>query len=158
MGDKEIGVSFNKIRGAAYERLFVFECMARGLYPHEPTLEPPCHDMIVMDVEGNMTVTQVKSTTVPSRWRGRESRKYAVKAVCNNGRTKLSDSIVDVLAIYVPAKTVWYLIPTRFITGRSVALRPHLAKSKGSYEKYKGEWSVFGVTSDLLTYEDGPAR
>ena len=78
-------VALNKIRGAAYERLFIFECMARNLYPHEPTLDPPCHDMIVMDIDGKVSITQIKSATAPSFWSKDDGRyKYCVKALCNN--------------------------------------------------------------------------
>ena len=134
--------------------------MSRGLYPHTPTLDPPCHDLVIMDGAGTVAVTQVKSATSPSFWKDEKKtgrRKYCVKALCNNDSTLLKDSFVDVLAVFIPHALAWYLIPTQRITGRTVNLVPHLPESKAQYEKYLGDWSIFGSLSDPMT-GGGPGR
>ena len=147
VGNKKIR-GINKFRGALYEQWFITEAMSKGYIPHSPALDPDCHDLIVMDQRGELSITQVKSVTVPSKRVG-NGIKFSVKATCHNGATSLKDSFVDVLAVYAPKYQKWYIIPTKAISAKTVNLFPHIDDSGARYEKFIDRWDIFGASEDV---------
>ena len=134
----------NKITGSIYEHKFVVDAMLRGLFPHAPPCDMPCHDFIVQNSKGKSLVTQVRSTaTLQPRKRGEASNRFKVATTCHNKQTTLNASPVDVLSIYVVPYDTWYHIPSYKLKSKMINLYPHLIESKGTWEKYKGAWEVF---------------
>ena len=144
--NKRKGVTkYNKHTGAIYEQLFAFESLKRNLVSHKPILDPTCHDLIVANESGCLTVVQVKSV----KYRSYDNSvnkgcfKYTIKATCDNDKTKLSDTYVDVLALYTVNEKVWYIVPTEKIKNKTMSVYPHIEGSQGGYEKFKDCWSFF---------------
>ena len=134
----------NKLAGSIYEHKFVVDAMLRGLYPHTPPADMPCHDFIVLNNDGRMYVTQVRSTaSMQTRTAQETSLRFKVGARCHAKQTVLSDSVVDILSVYIIPFDTWYHIPAKNITATCVNLHPHIIGSKGKWEKYKGAWEVF---------------
>jgi hypothetical protein len=135
----------NKDRGFLFEQLFIYESLKKNIISHKPVLDPSCHDLIVLDDKGCVSIVQVKSI----RYRTYDNKinkgcfKYSIKATCDSDKTLLKDSYVDILAVYAVNEKVWYLIPTAAIGTKTIVIYPHIECSKGGYEKFKESWSVF---------------
>tara|TARA_Y100000593_G_C4175118_1_gene269047 strand:- start:77 stop:601 length:525 start_codon:yes stop_codon:yes gene_type:complete len=143
----------NKVTGQTIEVLFKYHCMKRGLIPHTPEGDPPCHDMAVFNSQtGKIRTVQVKSTSSfkSSNNKGDQvyPRKgnYKIKAKCLGDKIDLKDTYVDTLVIYIPPHNTWYIIPVYKITASVINLFPHINNSRGKYEKYKDNWKAFGKT------------
>ena len=151
----------SKPMGQTVEVLFKYQCMRRGLIPHTPEGDPPCHDMIVFNSQTELMKTvQIKSTaTFKNSYRdkahreelaksGRPSVKgnYKIKAKCFNDRVDLKDTYVKILAVYIVPLDTWYIIPTSKIEAGVLNFFPHIENSKGKYEKYRDNWKAFGKT------------
>jgi hypothetical protein len=134
------GVAGNKAAGQSIELLFDYECMRRGVVSHMPLTDPPCYDRITLNPDsGTVNMVQVRSTGLLQKAYGSGkagSARYKVYALCNNKQTLLSDTYVDVLAVFVSDLEVWYLIPVPAITGKTLSLYPHVEESKGRYETH----------------------
>jgi len=65
---------------------------------------------------------------------------------CRQGRSNrhpYSDKEIDVVAIYIEPKNIWYIIPAKLlseITGLSINVDPN----KDSWKEFKNNWSYFG--------------
>lgn len=135
----------NKNKGFLFEQLFIYESLKKNIVSHKPVLDPSCHDLIVLNDQGCVSIVQVKSTRYRSYYDNANKGcfKYTVKATCDGDKTSLKDSYVDVLAVYAVNEKVWYIIPTASIGAKNIVLFPHIECSKGRYEKFKESWSVF---------------
>ena len=134
----------HKLAGSIYEHKFVVDAMLRGLYPHQPPADMPCHDFVVMNSLGQCFITQVKSaSSMQARVPTENSKRFKIQTMCHAKQTILADSIVDVLSAYIVPMDTWYHIPAKLITSKCINLMPHIIGSKGKWEKYKGAWEVF---------------
>ena len=149
----------SKPMGQTVEVLFKYQCMRRGLIPHTPEGDPPCHDMIVFNsLTDKMKSVQVKSTATFKNTHSTKTRRkilaekgfvsrkgnYKIKAKCFNDRVDLKDTYVTILAVYVIPHDLWYIIPVNKIDAGVLNFFPHIEHSKGKYEKYKENWRAFG--------------
>ena len=135
-----------KLSGSIYEHKFVVDAMLRGLYPHQPPADMPCHDFIVLNSKGGSVITQVKSSVSPQARSSSEkdgSVRYKVQTMCHAKQTILADTFVNVISAYVIPYDTWYHIPAKEIRAKGINLHPHIIGSKGMWEKYKGAWEVF---------------
>ena len=145
--DNNTGVASNCIRGTAGELLFCFESFNRGLQPCVPWGDPSCFDIVIINKKtGRPAVVQVRTASVKNSI-GDSGMRWQCKARCNNDRTHLRDTNVQVLASYCAQPKAWYLIPVKKIVANSVNLYPHVPTSKGQYESFKERWSAFGFSS-----------
>jgi len=133
-----------KLAGSIYEHKFVVDAMLRGLYPHQPPADMPCHDFIVMNALGRCYITQVKSaSSMQARKPTESSKRFKIQTMCHAKQTILANSMVDVLSAYIVPMDIWYHIPAKEITSKGINLMPHIIGSKGKWEKYRGAWEVF---------------
>lgn len=138
------GIGSNKQKGTAGELLFIYESYRRGLWPSKFEGDPPCFDNIVIHRKTNRPVI-VQTRTTELKGDSRRGTRYQVKALCNNDTVHIRDTNVQVLAIYcIPYD--WYFIPAKKIFAHSVGMYPHVSGSKGKYEKFRGNWDVFGFS------------
>lgn len=145
-----VATKYNKHTGAIYEQLFVYESLKRNLISHKPILDPTCHDLIVVNEDGCISVVQIKSVKYRSYDNSATKGcfKYTVKATCNTDRTKLSESYVDILALYTVNEKAWYIVPTEDIESKTFSVFPHIDGSRGKYEKFRESWNFF--SDDLV--------
>jgi hypothetical protein len=150
-------VGSSKVVGQTVEALFKYHCMRKGLIPHAPEGDPPCHDTVVFNSQsGRFKSVQVKSTSsFKNSYRNKAHKlsdpdrrsikgNYKIKATCYNDRIALKDTYVDVLVVFVVPHNAWYVIPTKKIVSRNLNFFPHIKNSTGQYEKYRDNWRAFG--------------
>ena len=144
MAHKEIRLSWEKLKGEAYQHRYVAEALDQKLlvdkpvtdYPWDYTLRHPS------DVKRTFNV-QVKGTNFLADYGGTTRYKITCKTGNNGKHEKLDPEIIDVAALYVEATNTWYNIPATAISGISIWLYPHKVESKGQYECWRYDWSVF---------------
>lgn len=120
--------------GAIAESVFITECLQRDFEPHTP-ITPMPWDFIVTCSAGVLKV-QVKSTSV------RKANTFSVNTSSGcESKTRLSNDL-DVVAIYISPKKVWYHIPRSELPGKTIKLNPE-PESKSKYKKYQDNWSVY---------------
>lgn len=133
-----------KIVGQTVEVLFKYHCMRKGLVPHSPEGDPPCHDTVVFNSQsGKFKSVQVKSTSILNMG---DKGNYKIKAKCYGDKIALKDTYVDILVVFVTPHDAWYIIPVRNIRSANLNFFPHIKNSKGMYEKYRNNWKAFGKT------------
>ena len=144
----------NKSKGNLYEQLFIYESFKRDLIPHKPIVDPSCHDVILMNSDGETFIVQVKSIKVRS-YDDRQKKgcfKYTSKAMCLGDKIALKDTYVDAVALYTVNEKIWYIIPRHSIVSKTIAVFPHIDGSKGQYERFRENWSFF--LGDLVSPEN----
>lgn len=141
------GNKINKVSGTLYEQIFIIECLKRELHPHPSIGDYLPHDLVVINSAGRAVRVQVKGTASPHKNTAGSVDRYRITAKSKFGKVgenhPLDCTRVDVMAAYVQPFDVWYLIPCTSLTSMSVWLFPATEKSKGQYERYKENWSLF---------------
>tara|TARA_R100000152_G_C6766287_1_gene191253 strand:- start:992 stop:1450 length:459 start_codon:yes stop_codon:yes gene_type:complete len=138
------GIGSNKQKGTAGELLFIYEAYRRGLFPCKPEGDPPCFDNLVINRRTGKPII-VQTRTSELKGDPKRGSRYQTKALCNNDTLHISETNVNILAVYcVPLN--WYFIPVKKIDVDSVGLYPHIKNSRGRWEKFKDKWGVFGFS------------
>ena len=139
--------SFSKL-GELYETYFKVKCMEHGLHPHNAPGDYLAHDTIVLNNNGKMFRVQIKGTNTT-----RTMRSFRIRAAfagtflegqgvrSKGDPTKLSQ--VDVFAAYFEQANVWYIVPIKAITCKTLCVFPLHENSAGKYEQYKDNWDIF---------------
>ena len=131
----------NKRLGTLYENIFICEALKRNLQPHVPVGDYLPHDLIVYTEAGNCVKVQVKGTSC--RHPHQPSGRFKIQCMTGANKAKIKTSYADIMACYVAPWDYWYLIPVDSLLGPSVGIYPAKKDSKGQYEKYRNDWSVF---------------
>ncbi len=140
--------ALSKPKGQAAEALFKYECLIRGIVPHTPEGDQPCHDLVTMNpLNGRTKIVQVRYTAYKTVTKKTPcpSYSYKVLAYCNNKKLHLRDSFVDVLAVLSGVSESWYLIPIKKIDCGTLSLFPHIENSQGKWERYQDNWRALGA-------------
>lgn len=131
----------NKRLGTLYENIFVCEALKRNLQPHVPVGDYLPHDLIVYTEAGNCVKVQVKGTSC--RHPHQPGGRFKIQCMTGANKAKIETSYADIMACYVAPWDYWYLIPVDKLRGSNVWIYPANKDSKGQYEKYRNDWSVF---------------
>jgi len=145
VGDqKEIRLSWAKLKGEAYQHRFVAEALDSELLVDKPVTDYPWDFTVRHPSDCKRTFNvQVKGTNCLINSNGCTRYKICCKQGCRNKHTALDPDVIDVAALYVEATNTWYNIPVTTIAGVSVWLYPHKTDSKGQYECWRYDWSVY---------------
>ena len=130
---------FPKEKGEWAEVCFAAEILRRGWRISRPYGDSCLYDCIV-DVRGRISRVQVKSVDRKSRSR---IRCYPVNMV--HGRRyhlRYSPREVDVIAVFIVPKSLWYIVPIRAVDGRGLLSFAADKKIRGGLEQYREAWSV----------------
>jgi hypothetical protein len=126
----------SKQRGEWAELRFMARASEHGIFINKPWGDSRRYDFISEHGTTLMRV-QVKSTT------SKRGKSY----VCNisrSGHALYNSEQIDVLAIYVIPKNIWYVIPAVLTNNkRSLILSPHREVSK--YSGYEEAWHLLKV-------------
>jgi len=138
-----IGYSKEQLQGEVYQCLFQSEAYKRGLLVEKSDVPLPW-DFTVTNPEKVKSPlrVQVKGTGTLIQESGKGRYKITVKT----GYAKagpIDSDIIDVCSFYVENTQTWYNIPITAIKGKAIWLYPHIKRSKGQYEAWKYDWSVF---------------
>lgn len=130
MNELAMGIKHPKLRGEWAELRFMAAAAEHGLHVTKPWGETAQYDFAVEN-EGRFVRVQVKSTGFKDRG--------GYSCSVRGSRGAYVGNAFDFLAAYVVPEDVWFIIPRDAVVGkRSVALYPHLKKSK--YGPYKNAW------------------
>ena len=128
--------------GTLSEQKFIVETMERGLDVLSPVGEHLPIDCVVMNRAGGMVRTQIKATYTPLDCNG--GHRFGICAGQGSTKRPIDCTKVDVVACYIDPYSKWYLIPCLDLCEQiKLWFYPHNDKSKGKFEKYKDNWSVF---------------
>ena len=133
----------NKKDGVYYEQVFIAEALKRDLEVSETVGDALPYDVVVMCGSHSYRV-QVKGTSGVS---DRYHRRYMFGM--KSGVHKKINTEFDVFAGYVRQEhdSCWYLIPQHLCNVTSIKVYPDIQDSKGKYEKYMNNWTVFNPKS-----------
>ena len=146
MGHKEaIRFSKEQLQGEAYQCIFQSEAYKRGLLVEKSDVPLPW-DFTVTNPDNIKKPfrVQVKGTGVLVKKTATEAGRYSITAKAGNKKGAIDPDIIDVCSFYVEQTQTWYNMPVTALGGsRSVWLYPHIKNSKGSYESWRYDWSIF---------------
>jgi hypothetical protein len=122
-----------KVRGELAEAQFVPVAIHRGFRVAKPFGDSAPYDFLV-EKNGVTTRVQVKATgrRIAHGWfqlatrRGVRKRYYSAREI-------------DFVVAYLFLEDIWYVIPVREVTGRTIFVRPG---SGGKYEKFREAWKL----------------
>lgn len=141
-----ITVSENHLKGNAYQHLFCAAALRRGLLVETPEVPAPWDFRItnLKDPDTSWRV-QVKGTESPTK--KDTCKRYRLTLKTGKGKTTkpINAAFVDVVVGYVEDTDTWYNIPVSSLSKgvKTVCLYPHNRNSKGKYEIWKYDWSVY---------------
>ncbi len=126
----------NKRKGAEVELLFLYEAWKRNLIVSHPYGDVASYDFIT-EYRARCQRVQVKLLTNP---------KYGGTVPCAGGyrhHKPYTKRDIDVLAIYAPQSSVWYLIPVEaFSPVTRLRVAPHNPNARGQFECWRDAWYV----------------
>jgi hypothetical protein len=128
-----------KQKGEWAEVCFAAEVLRRGWRISRPYGDSCLYDCIV-DVRGCISRVQVKSVDRKSRSR---IRCYPVNMV--HGRRyhlRYSPREVDVIAVFIVPKSMWYIVPIKAVDGRGLLSFAGDKKITGGLEQFREAWRV----------------
>jgi PD-(D/E)XK endonuclease len=132
MNELAMDIKHPKLRGEWAELRFMAAAAEHGLHVTKPWGETAQYDFAV-ESEGRFVRVQVKSTGFKDRG--------GYSCSVRGSRGAYVGNAFDFLAAYIVPEDVWFVIPRDVVNGRrSVALYPHLKKSK--YGQYKNAWEL----------------
>jgi hypothetical protein len=136
-----------KRRGEAVEAVFLGKASLLGFVVAKPWGESHRYDLVVDS--GIFLRVQVKCTTCFHRSR------YCL-SLKNNGLVYTADDI-DLLAVYVIPKDVWYLLPVEMVAGKTaLELAPGTPTSK--YEPCCEAWCLLASPPQAGACQDIPKQ
>jgi len=128
-----------KQKGEWAEVCFAAEILRRGWRIARPYGDSAPYDCIV-DCGGHLSRVQVKAVDRKSRSR---IRCYPVNMV--HGRRyhlRYSSREVEVIAVFIVPKSMWYIVPIRAVDGRGLLSFAADKKITGGLEQYREAWRV----------------
>jgi len=128
-----------KLRGELGELDFLRKAMGMGMLVSKPWGDSYRYDFVV-DWEGRLSRTQVRSTEYRSGLRG-----YAVHASVFVGKqaVPLTTKDIDVLVAFISARDIWYVLPVRAFSPRlSLCFYPDGSTKGALFEKYREAWWI----------------
>ena len=134
----------NKKKGSFYEYKFFSEAMKRGYEIFVPAGDHLPQDCHLVNTNDEVFRIQIKGTS--SQYREAKTPRYRITAKVGSkkkGCQIISCDKVDFLAAYVENLDIFYIVPCDKISATNVWLYPDAKNSKGRFEKYKEDWSVF---------------
>lgn len=133
----------NKAKGVIYEYLFFSEMLSRGYELFIPAGDNLSTDCIIQNNKGEILKIQIKGTSKAQN-RPSNGPRYKINAANGSSTKKPIDCYdVDILAVYIEPKELWYIIPCRNLMNRkSIWFYPDNEKSTAQYEEYKSAWDV----------------
>ena len=135
MNELAMKMKHAKRRGEWAELKFMTAAAERGFCVTKPWGETEHYDFVV-EHRAHFVRVQVKST-------GFKDRGGYSCSVRGSAGAYVDDAF-DFVAVYVVPEDAWFIIPEEIVRGRrSVALYPHLKKSK--YGRYLGAWELLGA-------------
>ena len=137
--------------GTLYQYIFETQAMCKGLHPHRCTGEYLNHDNIVYNNSQRSIRVQIKgvNTRPEGLANGFKIRAEFAELFCVGAERKRRHPNpafaceIDIFAAYFEQVDTWYLIPVEAITSPTITTFPLLKGSKGQYEQYKNNWSIF---------------
>lgn len=134
----------NKRLGTSYECLFLYEALQRGLHPHQCVGDYLGHDIAIMNDAGKFFRVNVKGTS-QSRCSNGGARRFTIKVLAGSPPTPLDCTKVDVVAVYIAPKQLWYLVPCLPVSNLStLKFYPDTPNgSKAVTETYRENWDCF---------------
>jgi hypothetical protein len=132
------------VKGVSYEKLFEFQCLDRKLIPEKPVTPLPWDYTITNPETLQSYRVQVKGTNTFQTDGVHPSGRYRIVAKAGRGSNcrKIPD-YVDVLSCYVRPMDTFYNIPRSACPNISMWLYPHIKHSRGQYECWRHDWSIF---------------
>ena len=132
MNELAMKIKHAKKRGEWAELRFMAAAAEQGLHVTKPWGETAQYDF-VLEHQARFVRVQVKSTGFKDRG--------GYSCSVRGSRGAYVGDPFDFVAIYVVPEDLWFIIPERVVHGRrSVALYPHLEKSK--YGEYLNAWEL----------------
>jgi hypothetical protein len=140
-------------RGYASQLLFRAEAAARGYVPSTPEWNVSVdHILIDADHPHRLVRVEVKQSALRSPSGGhivelRGSQGIGGTEGSKRGKERLHayEKSVDLIAIFLPLASCWYLIPEAKLRGRSnVTLNPHREGSR--FYEYKEAWGLIDAS------------
>ena len=135
-----------KRKGSLYEQIFFTEALARNLEVFTPLGDYLPQDCLVMNQAGKVFKVQVKGTKDKTKdsARGGLGRYMITTAGGADKKINMDCTKVDILAAYVEAIPIWYIIPCLDVNQTMrITLYPHNQQSRGKLEKYREGWDLF---------------
>ncbi len=141
-----------KERGEYAELLFLQRALRLGYVVSKPYGDSAPYDFVVGGSRRRLKRVQVKSLW----WQGQDGR-YAVAAGCR-AHPRYTAEHIDVLAVYLAPKEVWYIIPVEAFAPRtSLTLRPWDAE-QDEWRKFREAWWRLGRVKQPRTFVAGRPR
>tara|TARA_Y100001938_G_C8074644_1_gene425238 strand:- start:223 stop:1041 length:819 start_codon:yes stop_codon:yes gene_type:complete len=137
--------------GQAYEKLFSAKTLLLGHYPHPTPAECLAHDSWVLNNRQDKGYyVQIRGTS-RTLYKGDSysvNADFAKQFLSKDGTGKHTGdaaklSKIDIFAAYVLQEDVWYLIPIKEVTSKTIRLCPHNPLSSNKYEQFKNNWDIF---------------
>ena len=134
----------NKKVGTAWEYEFFARILDLGYDLFIPAGDNLPQDCIVGNSAGKLFKVQIKGTTraYPDK---RSTPRYKICAGTGaKSKTPIDCTKVDLLAVYIASRDVWYLIPCLELTETvGCWFYPDNEDSKARFEIYRDNWSYF---------------
>ena len=147
MADKKgiVRLSDALIQGTKYEHLWVADILDRNIIPAKPEVPVPWDYLATRLDNLESLKIQIKGTKTPLPMFGNKERFQITAKSGYKDITCVDSDVVDILACYVEPYKCWYNIPMKSLAGKSVWLYPHNNNSKGQYEIWRHDWSVYAA-------------
>ena len=128
-----------KNQGELTELRFQLIATEMGLIVSKPFGDNQPYDFIV-DNGNDLLKIQVKSTnTIDSSTR---SSRYRINPTKGNRVKEIYGNSIDYMACYIIELDKWYIIPSVYITGKSINLYPHRDDYNGKFDRYLNMWEL----------------
>lgn len=89
---------------------------------------------------------QVRSAHVPNATTGKRTPVYKASFTHGSDNRKYTRDDIDVLAVYIATKRLWYIIPFDEVAdARTLSFYPDDPESEGQYEKFKERWDLLRI-------------
>lgn len=125
--------------GLDAEKRFELECISRGFNCYRSIIESGQVDYVI---ESNSTLYRIQIKSSDS-----DEERSPVKCSWGQARNvwkSYNKTIVDLLAIYLRKKDIWYILPVQEVE-ENVGIT---ISNNGKYEKYKNNWNL---NSNVIT-------
>lgn len=122
----------NRLKGAISEAEFVVQAMKKNFKVSKPFTEDCRYDFII-DNGKNLTKIQVKSCSASTN---RGYNRVELRRKRNKTAKYYTKKDIDIFAIHIVEKNIWYLIPVENIPKNGVI---HMSED-GKYEVFRNNW------------------
>ena len=126
-------------KGTQAEFQFAVECAKRNWVVSSPFNDVAPYDFII-DTGETLKKVQIKGTFQEYRKRKGSYMVGASRSTRSGLRINYDEKEVDLMALYVEPKGVWYIIPTGELGSTTVSVWPD--KSTCNFRKYMNAWDL----------------